>query len=535
MPHRATAGGFMKKATAIFLYAVYAISMTVLLCFGRGVATGAVSAVRTIINAKHIEDVTLDIDTEKELLAAKTYYIEYTAHGKFSTDAGLMFESLDPELLKVTSSGSVYAYNKFEGDSIEASYKITSKYDEDFEKTVTLRFARKYPENFRAVYSLEGVGSTKKLYVGVPVYVYSSVASGQTYNVSSYDILYDEEYFSYDEERRAYIPIKATASGETKTFTVSYANGATAESAAFQIAAAPKAATDFDEIRLNNKSSNAFEIGTKKTILVSLYKNGKRVITDFDISLGDGEGGSVNRAGRILYSSAGPKEITVTLPNGYSKTVALTVNNIMKLPKVEGITLNEDGAIEMLDSEVMKYRVRFPNGVTYSKIKLEYDKELVTVSYSSKTLKITPKSEGESTFKIIIDDGYRHLEESYRLKVIKDTSIKTWIRKNLAIFVTKFLGHMSMFALLAAFSINMFKYIEEKNPIKRFLAYTMTALPIALLTEFIQRFIPRRTSALIDVLIDMIGFYIGTVITVTVIVIVNIIAFGKRTVYRTKH
>lgn len=523
----------MKKSLAVFVYLIYAVSITLMLCFGRDVALGTVKIVRDIVNMKDIEDVTVDIDTDTELLASKTYYLDYIAHGDFTGEAGLKFESLNPELLKVTSSGAVYAYNSFEGDSIELSYRITSKYDETFEKIQTLTFHKKYPEKFSAAYSLEGVGSSKTLYVGVPVYVYSNVAAGQSYNVSAYEVLYDEEYFSYDEKRNAYIPIKTTEGSKTLTFAVSYANGSTGESTAFKIAAVPTEVTDFDEIRLNNKPSDGYDIGVNKSILVSLYKDGKRLVTDYTLTLGEGDGGKINRAGRIQYTKSGIKTVTVILPNGFSKTVSFSTSNVMSLPTVSGVVLNDDGVIELLDSDELKYKVSFPKGVTYSSLKFEYDKTLMKVSYSEKTLKITPKGAGRTSLKIVLNDGYQRLEESYELNIIKDTRISTWILKNLGTFITKFFGHMLMFAGLALFSLNMFRFIKMKNPIKRFLGYTMTALPIAALTEFIQYFIPKRTSAIRDVFIDMLGFYLGTAIIIGVVTIVRIIAFGKRTVYRT--
>ena len=77
-------------------------------------------------------------------------------------------------------------------------------------------------------------------------------------------------------------------------------------------------------------------------------------------------------------------------------------------------------------------------------------------------------------------------------------------------FVSKVLGHLSLFALFAFFAMNMFKFVPIRGRLKRFAAYTMIGLPIAALTEFVQYFIPGRISRVEDIMIDMLGFYFGT-------------------------
>ena len=88
-----------KKIIAILLYAVYALGLVLAISFGTSVADEIIADMKDAFSKKNIDDVTVDIATDTELLAGKYYYPEYTAHGKFRGGAGLEYESLDPDYL----------------------------------------------------------------------------------------------------------------------------------------------------------------------------------------------------------------------------------------------------------------------------------------------------------------------------------------------------------------------------------------------------------------------------------------------------
>ena len=69
---------------------------------------------------------------------------------------------------------------------------------------------------------------------------------------------------------------------------------------------------------------------------------------------------------------------------------------------------------------------------------------------------------------------------------------------------------MVLFAALACISMYLFKHLKIEGRGKRFLLYTLTALPVGIITELIQVFIPGRNPGVTDVLIDMLGFYLMT-------------------------
>ena len=230
----------MKKVLAGFLYVAYAAFMIFAICF----ASPYYSDIRNLMNGNitDITDVEMTSSTQSEMMPGKQYHFKYTVIGEYKSTAGLRFESLDPDKMSVTSKGAVRGIDNGEdGDYITARMRIYSTKDEDFEKIVTLTFKRAYPESFKANYYVHSVGkNSSKAYLGFPIYLYSSPASGQTYSVKTYDLVYDSEYFRYEEESGLLIPIKATADGEKTTIGVRYANGASAESKEFAILEAPE-------------------------------------------------------------------------------------------------------------------------------------------------------------------------------------------------------------------------------------------------------------------------------------------------------
>ena len=170
----------MKTLSKIF-YVAYSIFVILILVLDTGIASVAIEwAKSTLTEKKEITDVSVQLD-EDELLAGRYYTPKYTPTGNFTGDAGLEFTSMNPEYLTVSFVGAVIAKTTFEGDSLDASIKITSKYDKDFEKIVTFRFVKKYPENFNVVCYMNGYGySSKTLYIGIPVYAYSNISSANS-------------------------------------------------------------------------------------------------------------------------------------------------------------------------------------------------------------------------------------------------------------------------------------------------------------------------------------------------------------------
>ena len=501
------------KTLSKILYVTYSIFLILILVLDTGIAVVAIEwAKAALAERKDIADVSVQLD-EDELLAGRYYTPKYIPTGDFTGDAGLEFTSMNPDYLTVSLVGAVNAKATFDGDSLDASIKITSKYDKDFEKIVTFRFVKKYPENVNAVYYMKGYGySAKTLYTGVPVYAYSNILTqNPPYNMVDYTIVYDEEYFDKTEDG-ALIPKRETVDGETLTFKAVYGNGMTVESVSFVIKAPDNAITDVDEIRVNNSLDDSIDLSRGSPILVYLYYKGKHVASDYSIAFTNEDGLAMNKAGMYYFKTPGDRSVTITLPNGLSKTVLLRVRNVISAPIIEDEEIQKTRHISISgkDSQIVNYR--FEDGVTYKTLTFDYDKEIIKLTPGSNRIVITPLKEGTTTVKMILDDGAERLEESFTVEVKASTSLRAKLMQNVSYWFPKFFGHGGLFLLLAFFAMNMFKHLDVDGLFARFLLYSMSGLSVAFISEFMQMFMPKRSASMTDIAIDMGGFLLGTLL-----------------------
>lgn len=501
------------KKTAIALYIAACIVLITVLCFASGVSERAIDWFEAKANAARIDDVTVELDYD-ELLAGSSYRPLYTPIGDIRGDAGLIFTSLDPEHLTVTSNGVISSDKTFEGDVLSAEIKITSKYDKDFEKRVRFTFVKKYPESCEVSYFLSGYGyGAQTLYTGVPVYVFSTVTSENDPNMTDYELIYDTEHFERREDG-GLIPVKATLPGEKTSFSVRYGNGLIGTSEQIEISELTSDMQDVDEIRIENSKEDFFEIKRGESLVINLYSGGERIASDFTLSFDNGDGVSMSRTGNPRFNTAGEIYMTVTAPNGFSRTVRVSTVNVISPPIFTDSHLSERKYIEMLDTDTVSCLFTFDTGTTYDRVEYEYDKNIIQLTSDARSFRIIGKSAGTTVLKLIVDDGFQRVEDSITVRVEKDTRLLSIFRENVKTFVPKILGHFSAFILLAVFAMNMFKYSRIRPFFIRFPIYLLTGLWVAVFTEYLQTVIPDRTGSARDVLIDMTGFLVGTVLIV---------------------
>ena len=511
-----------RKKFAALLYFGYALALTLVLILGREVSARLIYELEVYFSHKEISDVTVDISESTELLAGKYYYPKYLPEGDFRGSAGLRYESLDPEHLTVDDSGRLLADLDFEGDVLNARVRITSAYDDDFEKVCTFRFVKRYPDDFSISYFVKSYGrNTDNLYVGVPVFVFANVKSTYEYNVKTYELVYDKEYFT-EGPQGSLIPIKATEEGQTLSFAIEYANGARTETKELSVIAAPEI-TDFDEIRFNGESAEGYVGKRNKDIEVTLYKDGKCIPTDYTITLKKTMDAKRDGKGGMTFLSSGEKVMTVTLPSGYSRTVRFVIENEMSLPILKDSSVNETHVIDILDTEVKTFYFDYDGNVSFDDITFESDSEIIRVSNDKRSFTVKAREVGTARVKLILDDEYTRLEDEFTVNVERDMRIMSLISKNVSTFVTKIMGHLTLFALLGLFAMNWFKFVRTDGMLKRVLISPLMALPVAVITEAVQYFIPGRIAKVRDVLIDMTGFYIGVVIIILYRLIVSLI------------
>ena len=497
------------KKTAIILYALYATLLVLIITFGSAVSDAIVYQLEVAFSKKNITDVTTDIPEGTELLAGKTYYPVYTTHGPFNGSPGLNITSLDPDYLTVGEGGRITANTKFEGDFIDARVRVKSAYDKDFEKILTFRFVKRYPEEFTVSYSVMGLGEKSSvLTVGVPVYVFASIKAGSVYNVTDREIIYDEEYFTKGEDG-SLIPIKASGKEEL-SFGIRYGNGSEEFSDSFTVIeeALP---TDFDEVLLNGTPADEF-IGIRgESISVALLRNGEKIAVPYEISLEQKLDASRDGRGGMCFLTVGDKGLTLTLPSGFSKTVYPKIRNTVSRPILSDSELERTHEITFYNSEYKTVSFYFEGKVTYSDVIYEYDEDMMRFASTPRSFTMKPKKHGTTTVRLIIDDGYTCVIEQYTVHIKPNLNPLFLISHNVSNFVAKVLGHTALFGSLAIFSMNLFKYVVIEDKRRRFILYSLTALSVAVITEIIQLFIPDRTAGVSDILIDMLGFYLGTV------------------------
>ena len=498
-----------KRRIAIILYIVYVTVLVLAITFGTQVADVIIAKIQAVFYLKTIEDVTVDIPPDAELLAGKYYYPQYTAHGPFRGSAGLQYESLVPDYLSVTWSGKLYVEPSFEGDEIDVRVRVTSSYDKDFEKILTFRFVKKYPENFSVDYSVMGAGrETDVLYVGVPVFPFAEIAEDDEYNVTDHTVIYDSEYFT-EGRGGSLVPTKATEPGVTLTFAIEYNNGARSVSESFVIEDT-ESPTDFDELRLNGVPASEFVGERGEDIEITLFKAGEPIATDYRLSFLKEDDAYRDGKGGMYFKTVGDKEMTVTLPSGYSVKIGFGIENKLLLPTIRDETVRETHVIEILTTDYKTFNFDFDGEVGYDTVTYEYDDEMLWFGNSTRTFTINPKTKGTTTLKLVIDDGYRRLEDTYTINIREDIRPLAYFSQHVASFVTKVLGHTAMFAVLALFSLNMFRYFAFDSKLKRYVLYCVCALPPAVLTELLQLFIPGRNGNVADVFVDMFGYLLGT-------------------------
>ena len=134
---------------------------------------------------------------------------------------------------------------------------------------------------------------------------------------------------------------------------------------------------------------------------------------------------------------------------------------------------------------------------------------------------------------LVLDDGIKRLEKTYKVEVAKGVSVWDILVHDTSYFVSKFIGHLFGFGILALFSLNMFQFIGKKRRlILLLLDYSGCALCIAGVTEFAQLFMDGRTGSFDDIVIDMLSYYLGTVLVLAAAGISLIIRrIKKRHVY----
>ncbi|MBE6597564.1 MAG: VanZ family protein [Ruminococcaceae bacterium] len=504
----------MNKKIAIALFLCYSILLSVVITFTFGLGDRIVKLTKNITEKVEITDVTVDISDS--YVVGKQYSPKYTAVGRYR-DPKLVFEALD-DTLTVNKETGAFKGKRTDANETSGRLRITSEADPNFEKIINLKFEKKYPDDISAGYFAKSVGYLKsKIYKDIPLNFYMKIPKGQVYSESDCQLIYDKEYFTQIDENTL-LPIKATEKGKTLSVTLLLGNGKSFTTKEFTIASLSAPIEDFDSVELE-KVGNERANTVGSVYAVYLIKDGERVYSDYEISFRDGLA-KLNSVGNVVLKKLGTEEITVTLPNGFSRSVTVDIKNHLEFPSLDG-EFNKKGELILKRYNKLSLTAAFPSDATYKSFDVECDSEVFTVKKIGNTLELKNTKLGKGEIKLIVDDGKDRIEKTITVKVVPQLNPYEFLKDSPDRFVSKVFGHTFGFAVMAIFALNMFRFIKIKNKLFRLFTYSYAAFVFAFITEFIQYFIPGRTSSFSDLLVDMVGYYIGTLITIGICCLVK--------------
>lgn len=506
----------MSKRKALVLFIIYAIAMVLALTFGGRVSKAISSELKEALLRYEITDVNIGLDLSGGLLSDSTYNFDCTPVGKYHENGDLVFKSSDNRVLTINNLGTIYTGNSFEGTEAEAEIIITSTQDKDFIKVIPVTVKKQYPEEFYTQIQILGAGYDRKtVQLGMTVFPYGLPSKGTSYTANEYDIIYDEEYFAPSEMKGGFVAIKKTEEGQKIHFTVRYPDGREADTIDFSIVDYT-GVESFDEIKNLGKNGDVIEVVSGGAIIPIIYQNGKVVQSKLQYVWSDPDLVTMNKLGRFVIKQAGDYTLTLVLENGFSKSVKICVRNNLALPTPEEKEIADSKTITIYEGVNKRVNFTLPDKTKFDDIIYEYDSEKLTVNGYKRSFIINGSECGSTTLKVIVDDGFERIEDTYTVNVVKDTRTSTIVRRAVQYFVSKVLGHICMFALLGALAVNMLRFREKKNGLIRAIEYTVCGLPFAILTEIIQIGMDGRTASLTDILIDMSGYLIGVLMGIAV-------------------
>ena len=501
-----------KKTIAIILFVVWTCFLTWSLTIGWSMISDVRFAfegyLTSLTHHVRIDDVLMEVETDTEdwFAVGKAYTPTYTAVGDINGDAGLVFEALDDNISYINKTTGSFRVGRPEQDEAYGRIRITSKYDLDFEKIITLHFKKVYPEEFNAIYWVKTSGwSAKKAYVGVPLYTYTSVKTVGT-TEKDYEVIYDPEYFKETDEYTL-VPIKVTPEGEKVSLRYVFANGVSGDTIEFEIVE-PIKVEKIDEVYVGlNTHDTSIKISATHTI--NLYADGERIHDDYEIISQNPEAIRITRGDAVQFLKAGKQTLTFRLSNGVSKTVTVDVYNVFEFPTITTPTLNNEGAITCREGKSVEFLCEFPQGVTYQTLSFEYDKEIISLQKSGNKFTVKGLKKGETTVKVILDDGVEHVEKTYRIQVKTNYNPLDFLKKHKENIIGKGFGHIGGFAVLALLAANLARYIKRGKGVKKLLFCFGWGVSVAVLTEIAQSFIPLRSASIVDILLDISGVLFG--------------------------
>lgn len=248
---------------------------------------------------------------------------------------------------------------------------------------------------------------------------------------------------------------------------------------------------------------------------------------------------TIDATGKMNFHSIGSSKITV-LDQISKKEKSFTINiyNLINLNEETPFTLEgkdaeqlSEGKYAIRNGKSGKVKLNFTKNSTYKKV--TYASSDPSVASIGADGTITPNKIGTTTITLICDDGMqKKIEINFELTIKRTDYIQ-----NLDDFfyqVRKGVGHFSAFLILGIFST--LTWLLFLNNSKLFISIPInfaTGFIMAIITEYIQTFVPGRYGTAKDVFLDYDGFLVSSV-TLTVIFVIVAIIKGYRKYIKTR-
>lgn len=243
----------------------------------------------------------------------------------------------------------------------------------------------------------------------------------------------------------------------------------------------------------------------------------------------DEEGNSCIRV--CGYRKAGDVILSATsyADNSLSETLSLNVKEAT--PESFNISLDNDLSLMVGDQKILSATFT-PKNTHNTAISAVCDNNDVISITNNNSSSITLSANNIGNAKINVTSiANPSLTKTINIKVEAAPYINDDNFGDFHSFIRKFAGHFSLFLITAVVGfIFFFSYHNEYKKIKWTLLISCSSgLFLAIISEFIQYFIPSRTGTVLDVCIDFIGYVVGTFIVFGIISLIRHIKKKKET------
>lgn len=505
-----------KKISMIFLTS-WSILTILILSFGTFISRPLINKLSDYLISKKANGVVmvtdLEVPTLDNYLVGTQYQLDIKPIPSTDENLGLEFRSLNEDIFIVSSSGKITGLSGSELNTTGV-LEITSRKFPNLKKQIVLNFQKIYPDDM-TIYLSHKIksGKNNQVFVNTPFYIsYHFESEVETYTERQVNIDFDHEMIEMINDNK----LIAKQTGETKLI-FSMKNGDTPiivkEINLEIINVDNDDEKKITEIKLLNeeqtpllKENDKFISDVRKTVFLYFVNNEKLAKTNYQITSSDESIVSVNNFDNLYFRNAGEALITITLDDQSIYELPIIVKNDLSIPIVNELE-NEKLMLTNEVSKVITYQSKnYGEGV---KTILQFDEQYISViSIIDNTYYIYPKKIGTTMMKVIIDDGVTHLEKEYVVEIAKNNLSKNVIKKFVSVFISKFVGHLGFFFIEAILAIWMLcNYRNKKIP--RFIIFSLIGISLALITEFIQYFIPGRNGCVEDALFDLVVYYIS--------------------------